>query len=460
MWAIPAIDAEINLDDVIDRMLQEVVPEPPEDDPAAGLSLLQTSSAVQRTARANRPRQSPNICVPVTPSAAQVEVHWIGDGTQLVEVALDASFSDAARCIVSPTAKSCIHHSCVPADHSTHAMHCRCGNLSGWGCSCFSALNYGRDQVLAAYFSTLDHFCMCRESGVPMGNFLFAGKPWLGIHEWVIPGMRLSHVRTEIESSSVGAPSRGDVASTVLSGPQLQTIPSALAYRDTCSDGFQLVTGLVDCNRLLTGLDPHMFESLFDVSCLQRLCRDIRKLGPLHPATVDAFRSCMIWQGDPFQAVRIYSDGSFHHSTDKSAWAICVLVLVDNCWQFAGFACDVLAEVGHSAHLGNDHNSAHIADLAAMAQVALVVGGLPSVPIEICFDAVAAAGVAEGRYWSQSVNDFADDAMNELVDTAAKTAVAGNPSNVFDAREVAMLFHSPEVTSLWWQILLNLLPFQ
>ena len=488
LWAIPAIDAEIDLADVIERMLQEEAPAPPVDDPGHGFSLLQVSARAGRTATAvcDQPHSECDVTTVCNPeceeapeppvSPAQLEVHWVGGCVSHAQVKCDATFAEVACSLRSPKDGRLAAYIIPVYPQTTRHMQCIADVETCPEGAVPALVHHAEADALATYFSTQDPFAMCRSLGLPVGHFLFAGKPWSGVHEWAIPGMRLSHVRAQLITATAATPCRSDALPLPFDDLQLETTPSALPCHTVGSDGFQSTAWMADGNRLQTGLDPHMFESLFDRASLQRLCKDLGRIGRLHPATVEALRSCMIWTGEDFRAVRVYSDGSFHQSTDQSAWAICVLVLVGDRWQFAGFACDVLAAEGCRGHFGNDHNSAHIAELAAMAHVALLVGGLPSVPVEICFDAIAAAGVAEGKYWSASVNHFActvttlmhlatrhrtpvhwrhvrahsGDAMNELVDTAAKAAVAGCPCNAFDVFEVAMLFHSPEVKFLWW----------
>ena len=111
-----------------------------------------------------------------------------------------------------------------------------------------------------------------------------------------------------------------------------------------------------------------------------------------------------------------------------------------------------------------------------MAAAAAIIGNLPQVEVHVCFDATAAAGIAEGRYWSQTLDSFSlrvtslmhlaqkrggqvhwrhvrahqGDPMNELVDSAAKAAAANRFKSPLAPEHLALVFASPETPYLWW----------
>ena len=263
--------------------------------------------------------------------------------------------------------------------------------------------------------------------------------------------------------------------------PMLQDDPAWNSIDDdgcrrVFSDAFPSRTPEVVLPKVVTGLDPDMMDFAFGEFDVHFLCKDVSSLGSLHAATVAALQLCPIWRGQPFSGIRIYSDGSFNPKGGAAGWAVCALVLCGHRWHFAGYASDCLHEVGHPHHLGIDHHSAHVAELVAMAAVAGLVGSLPVVPIEVCFDALSAAGIAEGRYWSRTIDSFSmtvttlmhlaqlrvgaitwkhirshsGDPFNELVDTAAKAASVGTFAAPIAAAHLAMLFHSPELAHVWW----------
>ena len=182
---------------------------------------------------------------------------------------------------------------------------------------------------------------------------------------------------------------------------------------------------------------------------------------------------------DQWSNVRIYTDGSFCPQTLSAAWAICVLLCCRGQWTFAGFASDGLYVNGQHHSLGQPHASAHVAELTAMAAAAALVGNLGRMRdghVEICFDAIAAAGIAEGRQWSRTLESFSlgvtalmhlaqqrsgavcwrhvrahqGDPMNELADSAAKAAATAAFRAPISADHLAMVFAAPETPYLWW----------
>ena len=222
---------------------------------------------------------------------------------------------------------------------------------------------------------------LIRKVGLSAVTIAVDGIPWIGTQQGCYTGMRLHAIPVvEITPHSAPGPSRAAVPLDPTPGP-----------------------------RLLTGMDDSMPCFVFEEFRLPALCQDCRCLGSLHPATVAALNVCPPWTGEPYTHVRIYTDGSFCPQTLSAAWAICVLLCCRGQWTFAGFASDGLYVNGQHYSLGQPHASAHVAELTAMAAAAALVGNLGRMRdghVEICFDAIAAAGIAEGRQWSRTLESF------------------------------------------------------
>ena len=227
---------------------------------------------------------------------------------------------------------------------------------------------------------------------------------------------------------------------------------------------------------LLTGLDGSMLQFVFSEFALTALSQDISALGRLHSASAAALAACPFWCGAPFTQVRIYTDGSYCSRSSRAAWAVCVVVCCDHQWQFAGFASDEVFPGERRGSLGQDHVSAHVAELTAMAVAAALVGNLPRVSVDICFDAMAAAGVAEGIHKSQVLEFFSTrvtalmyaaqcrrgpvgwrhvrahqgDPLNELADNAAKAVLSGRFRAPLASDHLSSIFQGPEILHLWW----------
>ena len=405
----------------------------------------------------------------------EVQIFWIGQGETSLRINADASFEDVIQDFVSPLEKNPAAFTVPVYPQTTPHFQCVADVRPCPAGACPALIHTSEDggNSFAAYFyEGADHTLSCQTFGMQPGTFQFAGKDWPGVAHWAIPGMRLSFCPRPSGASDtrkIATPCRSDCLPPPLqTHGQLETTPSVGTTTCADQDGVRSSHGTSPGNLLCTGLDPHMRRSLFAGFHPLKLCQQVALLGTLHPATAVALQACPVWLGETPRAVRIYSDGSYCQNTRLASWALCLLVLVDSGWQFAGFACDVLQQPGHKHYLGNNHTSAHIAELAAMAHVALLIGSLPNIPVAVCFDATAAAGIAEGRFWSATLHHFANtvttlmhlatqhvpqlqwrhvrahtgDAMNELADTAAKAAVRGVVLNPFDASEVAMLFSS------------------
>ena len=96
-----------------------------------------------------------------------------------------------------------------------------------------------------------------------------------------------------------------------------------------------------------------------------------------------------VWQkGTPFQAMHLVVDGSFFEAAPerllgvRAGWAICVLVSVQNSWQWAGFLASHCAPAGCSASLGVAVTSAFQTELSALVY-ALALCLAPPVPAAI-----------------------------------------------------------------------------
>ena len=186
---------------------------------------------------------------------------------------------------------------------------------------------------------------------------------------------------------------------------------------------------------------------VLDSFVLQAMCQDVASLGRLHNTTRAALRNMAVWnRSDAVDALRLYVDGSYVESTSKAGWAVVALGLVRSEWAFVGYFSDRLYESGHTRWLGNASVNAHVAELAAMTCALAVAIANECQHCEIVYDAMAAAGIAEGIYqchelaamahattsltvraWKLGVKigyrhvaAHTGDAFNELADVVAK----------------------------------------
>ena len=194
---------------------------------------------------------------------------------------------------------------------------------------------------------------------------------------------------------------------------------------------------------------PMELDTLAEHFRLEAMRQDLEHLGSIHTATKDALSRMLTWNKTfTVSTLRLYVDGSFETCSGRAGWAVVGIGVVDSTWQFLGYFADQLYARSHMKWLGNDGNSAHVAELAATTCALVMIGFGSCSTCEIVYDATSAAGVAAGmfdcpalaalsqaatsvavRAWRRGVwlgfrhvRGHTGDPFNELADVVAKAS--------------------------------------
>ena len=181
-------------------------------------------------------------------------------------------------------------------------------------------------------------------------------------------------------AGSTGQPdSHSDMYGKVVLDLQSAVLPPRVEH-----DSFQ--------SRISCGVDRDMLELLLAGHRLDQLCRDIRPTPDMHEHAHIVLQNTPFWDGESdFCKVAVYTDGSFKVGHDVVAYAVVVLLQVQEHWQIAGFISGVL-ETSDPA-VGVQAN-AHVAELCGMIHARLIQIAVGSgVQLEICYDCMSACQV-------------------------------------------------------------------
>ena len=145
-------------------------------------------------------------------------------------------------------------------------------------------------------------------------------------------------------------------------------------------------------SRLSCGVDQSMLELLVEGHQLEWLSQDIVPVPDMHAHARLAFQTTPVWNKvDTFSQVALFTDGSFKEGHELVAYAVVVLLQVQDQWQFAGFLSGAVETCGPNVVL---QANAHVAELCGMIHARLIhVAAGSDVPVEICYDCMSACQV-------------------------------------------------------------------
>ena len=225
------------------------------------------------------------------------------------------------------------------------------------------------------------------------------------------------------------------------------------------------------------GVLPQMLVDLSEDYGLSSLCKSRHCFPLLKPAAARIITSLPLGDDSAMpEAFQIFVDGSYHADTEASAWALCILGLVNAEWQWFGFLSDALPPQLATGTSGKA--SAHVAEQWALLHAVAFAVSHGS-PTYIGYDCISAAGQAEARFSSHPlsrlqcacisllhichtrqipvhlhhIHSHQGHAGNEFVDAAAKAAATisgcrSPPVNQF----LVELWNSGDLEWLWCSV--------
>ena len=233
------------------------------------------------------------------------------------------------------------------------------------------------------------------------------------------------------------------------------------------------------CTACRFGVEGDMLSHIFDPFGVQHLYSDWDQVSGLLPCTLQFLRHFPTWDRLSVpNACQIFVDGSWCPRTREAAWAIAVLLRVEQTWCWAGFYSNTVGVTHCADPLQVPCRHAHDAEMYAVvyAMATVVASRLPTL---VNFDCTSAAGIAQGRMQPAQLCTLSRTAvalfhlagrlgipvafahvkshqghpLNEFVDAAAKAVVAA-PSRVCmpDSTNLAAAVSSGDLFWLWLTI--------
>ena len=233
------------------------------------------------------------------------------------------------------------------------------------------------------------------------------------------------------------------------------------------------------CTSCRFGVEQDMLADVFEPFKFRYVASDWKQVPGLLPCTAAFLDGFPVWDGRARpDACQIFVDGSWCPRTHVAAWALAVLLRVDDRWQWAGFFSASAGSPACSDPLQFVCRSPHDAEMYAIVY-ALALVAANQMPTLINSDCTSAAGVAQGimqpaqpcalsrtaaalshlvarlgtRVAFAHVRSHQGHPLNEFVDSAANAAVAeplrtSSPESTNFAEAV----HSGDLFWLWMTV--------
>ena len=224
-------------------------------------------------------------------------------------------------------------------------------------------------------------------------------------------------------------------------------------------------------------LDASMLDDFFGLFCICNACSNWPEIDGIPAGTRDMLESMAFWdRSAPYDAIRAYTDGSFFERSQRSGWAVLIMVSLAEEWHVAGFFAGCIQGTAFESGVQAIGLLAFSSEVVALMVALAHVGNGGVVNAEIIYDATSAADIVLGEAWPQNaespvlaakmlgryvrqriaglqwrhVKSHTGCPFNDFVDAAAKHAARTGKAYGGDVSALGEAMTDPYFMWMWW----------